>query len=84
MRLPIVATRVGGVPEVVDDGVTGFLVPPRDPQALADKLLLLASDPDLRRQMGERGRDRVKRLFESSRIMAQLEDLYYRSLGDMT
>ncbi len=80
MGLPIVATRVGGVPEVVDDGVTGFLVPPRDPQALADKLLLLANNPDLRRQMGERGRERVKRLFESSQIMTELEHLYHESL----
>ena len=80
MGLPIVATRVGGVPEVVDDGVTGFLVPPRDPQALADKLLLLANNPELRRQMGERGRERVKRLFDFSRIMIELERLYCESL----
>jgi len=51
--LPVVATRVGGVPELVEDGITGFLVPPKDPGALAEALQKLIEDPELRRRMLE-------------------------------
>ncbi len=58
--LPVVATRTGGIPEIVADGETGLLVPPRDPEALAGALERLASDAELRAAMGNRGRDRVR------------------------
>lgn len=61
--LPVVATAVGGTPEVVIDGVTGRLVPPGDPQALAEALLDLLPDGPRRRHMGEAGRDHVQRTF---------------------
>jgi glycosyltransferase involved in cell wall biosynthesis len=50
--LPVVATNVGGIPEVVVDGKTGFLVPPRDPIALASKLATLVESEELRLRMG--------------------------------
>jgi glycosyltransferase involved in cell wall biosynthesis len=53
LGLPVVATRVGGIPEVVEDGVEGSLVPPRDPAALADAVLDLVHDGDRRVRMGE-------------------------------
>lgn len=56
--LPVVASRVGGIPEVVVDGETGLLVEPGNPEDLASALLRLASDPDLRARMGDRGRQR--------------------------
>jgi colanic acid/amylovoran biosynthesis glycosyltransferase len=55
----VVATGCGGVPEAVTDGVEGLLVPPRDPERLADALQRLARDPELRSRMGEAGRARV-------------------------
>ncbi|MCL4308168.1 MAG: glycosyltransferase family 4 protein [Candidatus Thermoplasmatota archaeon] len=58
--LPTVATRVGGIPEVVADGVTGRLVPPRDPTALAEALQALASDPSLRWRLGRSGQERAR------------------------
>src|SRR5207253_2830006 len=57
--VPVVATRCGGVPEAVTDGVEGFVVPPRDPEALTQALVRLAQDPALRRRMGDAGRARV-------------------------
>jgi glycosyltransferase involved in cell wall biosynthesis len=63
MELPIVATDVGGVPDVCVRDETAILIPPRDPAALADAIVLLASDPDLRTSMGIAGRSFVKERF---------------------
>jgi glycosyltransferase involved in cell wall biosynthesis len=57
--LPVVAARAGAAPEVIADGETGLLVPPGDSTALADALLRLLRDPEMRRRMGEAGRARV-------------------------
>jgi glycosyltransferase involved in cell wall biosynthesis len=61
--LPVVASAVGGVPEAVEDGETGLLVPPRDPVRLAAALERLLVDPELRRRLGSNGRDRVREQF---------------------
>lgn len=74
--LPIVATDVGGNPEVVKDGVTGFIVPPSNPEALADKLAYLIHNPDLRRRMGEEGRKRVVEQFDIRQTARKYEELY--------
>lgn len=60
---PVVATRVGGIPEVVNHGVTGFLVPPESPKELADALERLLNDTDLAVRMGKAGRQRVQQRF---------------------
>ena len=65
--LPVVATRVGGLPEVIEDGVTGLLVPPGDADALAQAMIRLLSDADLRRRMGQAGRERVLKEFTTER-----------------
>jgi asparagine synthase (glutamine-hydrolysing) len=61
--LPVVATKQGGLPDLVEDGVTGFLVPVRDASAVADRLATLIEDPDLRAAMGERARERFLERF---------------------
>ena len=58
-ELPVVACRVAAIPEVVQDGVTGLLVPPRDPAALAAEIERLIADPELARRLGRDGRRRV-------------------------
>ena len=63
MGLPVVATRVGGIPEAVLDGITGLLVPPRDARALADAIAKLIRHPKICIQMGKMGRQRVEQLF---------------------
>jgi glycosyltransferase involved in cell wall biosynthesis len=80
--LPVVATAVGGTPEVVIDGVTGFLVPPRDPEALADAILRLLRDPDLRQRMGEAGRARVTEHFSVEQMVRKTEALYEQLLAE--
>src|SRR5262249_40890474 len=66
---PVVATRVGGVPDVVRDGEDGFLVEPGDVEGMAGRLALLAADPDLCRSMGEAGRARVLARYSVRRLI---------------
>ena len=73
---PVVATRVGGVPELVSDGLSGFLVGRGDTNAASEKLLRLVQDPELRRKMGEAGRDIVAARFDLKTNVAQLVKLY--------
>jgi glycosyltransferase involved in cell wall biosynthesis len=72
---PVVATAVGGVPEVVRDGETGYLVPPEDIAVLADRIQALVNDPELRRKMGSAARARVLSEF-TTRPVRELERLY--------
>ncbi|MBI1749151.1 MAG: glycosyltransferase [Acidobacteria bacterium] len=73
---PVVASRVGGTPELVDEGVNGYLVPVGDAEAMARRMLELLRDPVLRRAMGEAGRARVEREFVPARMKQRLEELY--------
>jgi glycosyltransferase involved in cell wall biosynthesis len=74
--VPVVATSVGGVPEMVVDGETGILVPARAPGDMARALRQLASDPERRRSMGEAGRARVARSFSIELSVQALQDSY--------
>ena len=76
---PVVANRVGGVPDVVRDGVDGFLVEPGDVEAAAERLATLAADPGLRTRLGESGRARVLARYSVSRLVDDVDRLY-RSL----
>jgi glycosyltransferase involved in cell wall biosynthesis len=75
---PVVASAVGGTPELVADGVTGLLVPPEDAGALAAALDSLLRDPERARALGEAGRDRVRSEFSLQRSTARVLDLYTR------
>lgn len=79
--LPVVATAVGGIPEVVVDGETGFLVPAEDTGALTDALARLVADPELRRRLGAAGRRRAEELFDVPRFRRDHVSLYERLLA---
>ena len=72
----VVASRVGGIPEVVDGGVTGLLVPPEDPASLADAMNLLLRDPGRADAMGLAGRERAVAEFSWETVAAQTAELY--------
>lgn len=73
--IPVIATRVGGTPEMVHDKETGFLVEPRAPEQIASRLLELIRDPGLREKMGEGGKERVKKEFDIRKTAAAVENL---------
>jgi glycosyltransferase involved in cell wall biosynthesis len=75
-HLPVIASRVSAVPEIVTDGETGLLVPVRDADALADALALLLGDYDLRRHMGLLAEDRLETHFSAERMVSQTVELY--------
>lgn len=80
MQLPVVTSDAGGLPENVEHGRTGFVVPRRDPAALADRLAALAADPALRQAMGRAGRERVESCFSLPRQIAAF-DRFYREVA---
>ncbi len=80
--LPIIATRMGGIPEVVRDGFNGLLLQqPDDPAELAAKILSLLGDPPLRQRLGRQGRDWVLATFSWEQIARTLEAFYDDILG---
>jgi glycosyltransferase involved in cell wall biosynthesis len=77
---PIVATGVGGVPELIEDGTHGVLVPPHDPAALAAGVAKLLRDPESARELGARARERRRREFDFQVTVERVEELYERLL----
>ncbi len=76
MGLPVVSTTVGSIPDVVVDGETGYVVPPRDAAALAERIEVLLEDASLRKRMGEQGRALVERVYSIDRMLDELERVY--------
>ena len=73
---PVIGTRVGGIPEVIEDKVTGLLVGRGDQAGMADAILRLAGDPALREQFGKAGRERAERMFDLKKNIEPLVKLY--------
>src|SRR5262249_23704131 len=73
---PVVATDVGSVSEIVEDGVNGFLVSPGAPDQLAQAMLRVLKDPELGRRLGEAGRNKVERQYTVERMVHRYESLF--------
>jgi glycosyltransferase involved in cell wall biosynthesis len=78
---PIVATRTGGIPEIVEDGVNGLLVPPRDPASLAQAIGRMLKDDVRRQSLGAAGFARVRERFTVERMVAETAAVYDRVAG---
>ena len=74
--LPVIATGVGGIPEIVEDGVNGFLVPPKHPEAIAERILELNGDGGLRARLGEAARKTVLERYTADKVVSQYEEIY--------
>jgi glycosyltransferase involved in cell wall biosynthesis len=80
--IPVVATRVGGNPELVVEGETGYLVPVNNHGLLADRIVKLLVNPELRRRMGEEGRRRIERKFRMRNVANRYLDIYKGLLAE--
>jgi glycosyltransferase involved in cell wall biosynthesis len=74
--LPVIASAIEGLPEVVCDGITGWLVPPADPEKLAERLRLLLLDPQMRRAMGTAAESRAREHFSAHGMAARITEIY--------
>lgn len=75
MAVPVIATAQGGPAEIIEDGVDSFLIPPRDPEALARTILSLISDPEACRGVGERARKKVCERFDAAKVAGRIEGI---------
>lgn len=80
-EVPIVASRIGGLPEVVQDGITGILVPPKDEAALAEAIEKLVLNAELRSKLGKAGRRFVQQNYELTSSVAKMTKQYREILG---
>jgi colanic acid/amylovoran biosynthesis glycosyltransferase len=78
MGLPAIGTYHGGIPELIEDGVSGFLVPERDPEAIAARLQYLIAHPDIWKTMGAAGRERVEKYFNMQTLNDELVEIYQK------
>jgi glycosyltransferase involved in cell wall biosynthesis len=79
--VPLIASGAGGIPEIIEDGVNGYLVPPRDPEALASAVVRLLEDPEKARSMGESGRRIVREKFSVEAMVRGNLGVYRELLG---
>ena len=82
MERPVVATRIGSIPDIIQHGETGYLAPPGDPQELAHYILELLRDPEQGAVMAKNGRERVLKAFSSQSTVVKNETLYYELLAE--
>jgi glycosyltransferase involved in cell wall biosynthesis len=79
--LPVIASNVGGIPEIIKDGETGMLVPPNNPRGLAEAIMKMATDVELRKRMGTAARKRAAELFAWSDNLRAMMSLYDRAVA---
>lgn len=80
--VPVIASNVGGIPEIIEDGRNGILIEPGDEKALTEAIVKLSGDPALRQQMGEAGRKIARERFDFDASLDLMENLYRKTLGE--
>jgi glycosyltransferase involved in cell wall biosynthesis len=80
--LPVIASRVAGIPEMIVDGETGILIPPGNIEIIGDEIKRLMSNPSLRKSLGEKGRKRVLKEFSKEQMLGQIRELYASTIDE--
>ncbi|MFC1682145.1 glycosyltransferase family 4 protein, partial [Nanoarchaeota archaeon] len=80
-KKPVIGSNIGGIPYVIDDGKNGLLVPPKNPQALADAIIKILNNPKLAKKMGEEGYKKVKENFTWDVSAKKMNEIIERVLG---
>ncbi|MCK4261031.1 MAG: glycosyltransferase [Halanaerobiales bacterium] len=74
--IPVIGTKVGGIPEIIENGINGILIPPDNPEAFAEAIIYLLNHPEEAKKMGERGKEICKNKFSSEMMVEKIEELY--------
>ena len=82
-QIPVIASYVGAIPDVLQDGVTGVLIPPKDPQAIAEAIIMILSDKQLASRIAKKGFERVRDNFSAERMARKYLSLYYELLSSV-
>jgi len=82
MKVPVITSNICGIEELVDDGINGILVPPMNPDAIADAIVKLFSNPDLRKTMGEEGRRKIAKDFNIKTEVKKFESIFKKILNN--
>lgn len=82
MKLPVISTKIGGIPEIVEDGVSGILIPPNDERALTDAIVQLIKNPERCRELGQNARERVETKFDIDKNIRRYVELFSRAVID--
>lgn len=77
---PVIGTKVGGIPEIIEDGITGFLIPPHSPDKLAQAIIKILENPDLAHNMGSRGRQKAEIQFNLQQSINEIQKIYEQIL----
>ena len=80
MGLPVIGTHHGGIPELIEEGISGFLVPEKDARGIAEKVRYLIEHPEIWPKMGKAGRDRVEQKYDMNKLNEQLVEIYHSVL----
>ncbi|MDJ0742803.1 MAG: glycosyltransferase [Xenococcaceae cyanobacterium MO_167.B27] len=83
MGLPVIGTLHGGIPELIEDGISGFLVPEKDSEAIADKVRHLIEHPEIWSDIGASGRKKVEQTYDMYQLNQQLLDIYHQQLSNI-
>jgi glycosyltransferase involved in cell wall biosynthesis len=81
MGKPVIATNLDGLSEIVEEGITGLLIPPRDHDAIADAIIRMAGDKEKAHEMAMNGRDKIFKYFTFQRMIDLTEGVYHRVLN---
>jgi glycosyltransferase involved in cell wall biosynthesis len=84
MQVPVITSNVCGIEELVDDGINGILVPPKNPEAIADAIEKIFNQPGLRRRMGEEGRKKIVKNFNIKNEVRKLEEIFTQAVKTST
>lgn len=80
--LPVIGTNVGGLPEVIEDNTTGFIIPSKNPQAISEKLQILFDNVELRVEMGKKGRELVLKNYDWEENVKTMIEIYNKTISD--
>jgi glycosyltransferase involved in cell wall biosynthesis len=83
MNKPVIATNTGGLPEIIEDGVTGLLIPPEDPDAIANAIIRMAKEKEGAKELAKRGKEKVLENYTFQQMINRTNEVYQHVLNNL-